>query len=81
MTKKKTKIEKEIVKLPDEILDSIRAAIVDPGRVKVAGLGIFETKRVKARRGRNPRTGEELTIPSYTKVRFKPTSSLKESIA
>ena len=69
-----------LVELPDEILGVIRSSIVERGRVKVAGLGIFETKKVKSRRGRNPRTGEELTIPAYTKVRFRPTSSLKESV-
>lgn len=79
---KKTKPEiKETVKLPEDVLTDIRSGIVDAGRVKVPGLGIFETKRVKSRRGRNPRTGEELTIPSYTKIRFKPTSSLKAEIA
>lgn len=71
---------KTIVKLPDDVLGVIRTAIVRFGRVKVTGLGIFETKRVKARAGRNPRTGAPLTIPSYTKVRFRPTSSLKESV-
>ena len=70
----------KIIKLSEEIISGIRNAIIERGKVKVAGLGIFETLQVKARRGRNPRTGVELVIPSYIKVKFRPTSSLKEAV-
>ncbi len=71
----------KIIKLSEESVLEIRNAIAVHGKVKVTGLGIFETRLVKPRRGRNPRTGEELVIPAYTKIRFRPTNSLKESIA
>ena len=72
--------QKEIIKIPEDSIADIREAIITHGKVKVTGLGIFETRLVKPRRGRNPRTGEELTIPAYTKIRFRPTSSLKAAI-
>jgi len=72
--------QKEIVQLPKEILAEIRKAIIEKGKVKITGLGIFETRQVKARRGRNPRTGAEIKIPAYTKIKFKPTASLKEGL-
>jgi nucleoid DNA-binding protein len=70
----------KIIKLPEDFVMEIRNAIIEFGKVKVTGLGIFETRSVKARRGRNPRNGKELVIPPYTKVKFRPTSSLKEAV-
>lgn len=39
--------------------------------LKVPGLGTFTPKRVEERQGRNPRTGEPVTIPAGTRIKFK----------
>ena len=72
--------QKFIVKLPTELRDAIHGGLDMFGKVKVVGLGIFETKEVPSRPGRNPQTGEMMTIPSYYKIKYRPTASLKEKI-
>lgn len=49
-------------------------------KVMVHGFGGFATKERKARKGRNPSTGEEITIPEATIAIFKPATQLKETI-
>jgi len=61
---------KGAVEVIDEGLES-------DGRVSIAGLGIFELKRHKARPGRNPQTGEPIAIPTHNRVHFKPAVNLR----
>jgi DNA-binding protein HU-beta len=46
-------------------------------RVTIPGLGVFGVKERRARKGRNPRTGEEIVIPSKKTVVFRPAKSLQ----
>ena len=72
--------QKLVLRLPEELRDAIRRGIVRYGKVKVIGLGIFETRRINARPGRNPKTGEIVKIPAYTKIKFRATQSLKDAV-
>lgn len=47
-------------------------------RVQIHGFGVFDVKDTKPRVGRNPRTGEAISIPAGKKVAFKPAPALKE---
>lgn len=49
-------------------------------KVMVPGFGGFSTKVREARKGRNPSTGVEMTIPKAIVVNFKPASQLKETV-
>lgn len=49
-------------------------------KIMVPGFGGFTTKERKERKGRNPATGEEITIPKAMVVTFKPATQLKETI-
>ncbi|NPA57997.1 MAG: HU family DNA-binding protein [Aquificae bacterium] len=49
-------------------------------RVALPGLGVFNVKERKARKGRNPRTGEVIKIPARRVVTFHPAKSLKERV-
>ncbi|WP_029520722.1 MULTISPECIES: HU family DNA-binding protein [unclassified Persephonella] len=49
-------------------------------RVALPGLGVFNVKERKARKGRNPRTGEVIKIPARKVVTFHPAKSLKERV-
>lgn len=51
------------------------------GRVQIAGFGNFETRKRAARRGRDPRTGTEITIKASVVPAFRPGSALKELVA
>ena len=53
----------------------------DGGRVAIGGFGSFEVRRREARTGRNPRTGETISVPARNYPAFKPASALKNSVA
>jgi DNA-binding protein HU-beta len=48
--------------------------------VAISGFGSFKAVERKARKGRNPRTGQEIQIPASKAVKFTPGKSLKESL-
>lgn len=48
--------------------------------VKLSGFGIFSVKERAERIGRNPRTGEELTVPATKSVQFRAGKTLKEAV-
>lgn len=50
------------------------------GKVTLVGFGTFSKVRRKARKGRNPQTGETIKIKASNSVRFKPGKTLKDSI-
>lgn len=55
-------------------------ALVSGENVGLQGLGTLELRQRGERAGRNPQTGEEITIPARTGVGFKPADSLKKSV-
>lgn len=63
--------------LTDALADNDNA---DTAGIQLAGLGSFTVKRREARDGRNPRTGEKITIPAKNVVTFSPAKKLKEAI-
>ena len=50
------------------------------GKVTLVGFGTFTKVKRKARKGRNPQTGEEMKIPAANVVKFRPGKKLRESI-
>jgi len=51
------------------------------GRFALAGLGVFEVVKRANRKGRNPRTGEEMTVKAHKAVRYRPAKALKDYVA
>ena len=64
----------------DAVFGAIQAQLVDGERVQISGFGSFSLSERKARQGRNPATGESITIPASKQVRFKPGKNLKEAV-
>jgi DNA-binding protein HU-beta len=50
------------------------------GKVTLVGFGTFQKSRRKARKGRNPQTGEMLKIKARNVVKFKPGKKLRDAI-
>ncbi len=50
------------------------------GELTVPGLGKFYKAKTKKRKGRNPSTGEQITIPAKTVVKFKVAKAAKDAI-
>ncbi|MBN2379993.1 HU family DNA-binding protein [candidate division WOR-3 bacterium] len=65
----------------DTMIDEITKALKKGQRVPLVGFGTFMVRRTKARKGRNPRTGEEIKIKAGKRAVFKPGKGLREAIA
>lgn len=50
------------------------------GKVTLVGFGTFQKTRRKARKGRNPQTGEPIKIKATNVVKFKPGKKLRDAI-
>ncbi len=59
-----------------EVENGLKKARRD-GRYTIGTFGTFTVSKRKARKGRNPRTGEEIKIKASKSLRFKPASSLR----
>ncbi len=62
------------------MIDAIGGALKAGDKVAIAGFGNFEVKERAAREGRNPATGEAITIAASKSVAFKASKALKESV-
>lgn len=63
------------------VFDTIAAALASGEKVTLVGFGSFEAKQRKERLGRNPKTGEEMTIPAAMVPRFSPGKEFKAKVA
>jgi nucleoid DNA-binding protein len=78
----KTELKKSEVELAvDSVLDLIAESLRSNERVDLRGFGSFMVKDRKERQGRNPRTGETITIASKRGASFKPGKELMEKLA
>ncbi|MFP3940830.1 MAG: HU family DNA-binding protein [Thermoanaerobaculia bacterium] len=64
----------------DAVFDSITSYLKRGERVTLPNFGSFSVTERAARKGRNPATGQEITIPASKNARFKPGKELKESV-
>lgn len=64
----------------DAAFDCIGKAIKKEKRFAYPGFGTFTVRSRKARKGRNPQTGEEIKIKASKTVGFKPAPALKSSL-
>ena len=62
------------------LTDHIGRALGDGDSVTIPGFGTFTRRSRAERRGKNPRTGEEITIPASNSVGFRPGKSLKDLV-
>lgn len=62
------------------MLEAMKTSLAKKEPVRLIGFGTFDVKKRAARKGRNPRTGDELNIPERTAVVFRPANALKEIV-
>lgn len=72
--------KKESAELVETVFDLIKSTLEDGDKIKIAGFGNFVVKEKSDRRGRNPQTGEEITIVARKILTFKPSQVLKSAI-
>ena len=64
----------------DAVIATVTEALVNGDKVPLVGFGTFAVSERAAREGRNPRTGETVTIPARKAVSFKAGSALKDAV-
>lgn len=62
------------------MLDSVKAVLQKGETVKIAGFGNFVVRHKRARKGRNPKTGEEIGITPRKVVTFRPSQVFKRYV-
>ena len=68
---------KEIVQLT---FDAIVDTLVADGRIELRNFGVFEVKRRKPRKARNPRTGDAVDVEAKNVVTFQPGKVMEEKV-
>lgn len=63
-----------------ELAGIIESGLEKGEKITVSGFGKFELRWMDERKGRNPQTGEEITIPGQNKIYFKPYKDLREHV-
>lgn len=72
--------KKEASDLVELVFTTLKNSLNEGERVKISGFGNFTVKEKKSRTGRNPQTGEQITISARRVLTFKPSQILKDLI-
>jgi DNA-binding protein HU-beta len=72
--------KKDAEKAVNGLFASVEEALAKKDKVQIIGFGTFEVKARGARKGRNPQTGKEITIPASKTPVFKAGKGLKDSV-
>lgn len=64
----------------ESVLSGIETSLIEEGKITFVGFGTFEVRERAAREGRNPKTGEPMTIAASKSVGFKAGKKLKEKL-
>ena len=72
--------KKDASAIVETTLDAIVKALENGEKVQISGFGTFEVKSRSERSGRNPKTGEAVTIPASKYPAFTASKALKDSL-
>ncbi len=70
----------DAAKAVEAVFDTITGALKKSDDVRLVGFGTFSVSKRKASTGRNPRTGEPMTIAASTQPKFKAGKGLKDAV-
>ena len=73
-------IASEVERVINAAIKIITDTLAQGGKVQLLGFGTFEVHDRAERQGRNPRTGEVITLPATKRVHFKPFKALKAAV-
>ena len=71
---------KEAAELTEAVFSIIKDTLEQGENIKISGFGNFTVKEKTDRRGRNPQTGEDITIAARRILTFKPSAVLKSAV-
>jgi len=70
----------DATKAVDSVFETITDALKSGTEVRLVGFGTFAVSERAQSEGRNPRTGEKITIPASKQPKFKPGKALKDAV-
>ena len=70
----------ECIRIIESFFDIIKSELEKGNPVRVSGFGKWTVKSKKARRGRNPKTGKDMTIKARNVVTFKASPVLRDEL-
>ena len=72
--------KKDVEKVINAFTNVVADALVDGDKVQLVGFGTFEVVERAERQGRNPATGETITIAASKSPKFKAGKALKDAV-
>jgi integration host factor subunit alpha len=72
--------KRETAAIVDKAFELLKTALAEGDSVMISAFGKLSVRERKARKGRNPKTGETITLPARKVVTFKVSRVLKEQI-
>jgi integration host factor subunit beta len=73
-------LQRDIERIVNTVFDEISNALARGNRVELRGFGAFSVKRREARQGRNPRTGEAVSVAEKSVPFFKTGKQLRDRL-
>jgi len=73
-----TMTKKDSAKMVEHVFEIMKDNLARGEKIKVSGFGSFAVREKKARKGRNPQTGEEILISARKVLTFKASQILKK---
>jgi integration host factor subunit beta len=71
---------RDVERIVNIILDGMVTSLEEGGRVELRGFGAFSVRSRPARAGRNPRTGDQVSVPAKSVPFFKSGKELRERL-
>ena len=72
--------KKDSAEIVESVFDIMKENLTRSEKIKISGFGNFVVKEKKARKGRNPQTGEEIEIFARKVLTFKPSQVLRRTL-
>ncbi|MBN1547653.1 MAG: integration host factor subunit alpha [Syntrophaceae bacterium] len=72
--------KKDSAKIVESVFDLMKDSLAKGEKIKISGFGNFVVKEKKSRRGRNPQTGEEISISARKVLTFKSSQVLRRAL-
>ena len=72
--------KRESSNMVEHFFDIVKNCLTGGENVKISGLGNFAVRKKKARKGRNPQTGDEIEIAPRTVLSFRLSQVLKDEL-
>jgi nucleoid DNA-binding protein len=74
-------LQTQVMGIIQRVLGGITETLLTEGRIELRNFGVFEVRRRKPRKARNPRTGEKVHVPEKMVVTFKPGREMEERVS